>query len=345
MSLYQRKNSPVWWYDITGPDGTRHRGSTKMRDKKVAALVEKRERRRIETEHQAKKQWPGDHQQLHEAVDLFLLEKAGMDVAPEYRRQLDWWMERLGATRPVSQITRRDIMIGAAEKVRDSSRATANRYLSALRACLNYACKTLEWIEAVPEFCMYSEPAGRTRWLKREEIARLIECLPGHLRAPAVLALATGLRRSVVLGLRWEQIDLERKVISIAGDEMKNGQNHSIPLSEIAVQTILSQAGKHPDRVFTYNGQPFDRFSSKTWALALNEAGISDLRWHDLRHTWATMLAQSGVPDSILMTLGCWKSDKMVRRYAHHNVESVRQYAVAVDTMFNSATTPESVHA
>lgn len=106
------------------------------------------------------------------------------------------------------------------------------------------------------------------------------------------------------------------------------------------MEVITQQLGLHHTRVWTKKGKPFRRCSDGVWQKAKAEAGITDFRWHDLRHTWATMLTQAGVPDAVLMMLGCWKSVQMVRKYAHHNVESVRPSAELLNTTLKGITMP-----
>lgn len=59
------------------------------------------------------------------------------------------------------------------------------------------------------------------------------------------------------------------------------------------------------------------RQAARAWLSALERAGISDFRWHDLRHTWASWRMQNGTPLEVLMQLGGWNSYEMVLRYAH----------------------------
>ena len=56
---------------------------------------------------------------------------------------------------------------------------------------------------------------------------------------------------------------------------------------------------------------------TRAWREALKRVGIEDFRWHDLRHTWASWLAQRGTPSKVLQEMGAWESEGMVRRYAH----------------------------
>jgi integrase len=84
-----------------------------------------------------------------------------------------------------------------------------------------------------------------------------------------------------------------------------------------AIALVQKQIGKHHTHVFSFNGRPITQVSTKAWYAALARAGITDFRWHDLRHTWASWHVQNGTPLFALQELGGWESVEMVRRYAH----------------------------
>ncbi len=67
---------------------------------------------------------------------------------------------------------------------------------------------------------------------------------------------------------------------------------------------------------------------------ACRRAGIEDFRFHDLRHTWASWLIQSGVPLSVLQEMGGWESIEMVRRYAHLAPNHLTEHARKIDDIF-----------
>ena len=69
--------------------------------------------------------------------------------------------------------------------------------------------------------------------------------------------------------------------------------------------------------MFTYAGHPIKRPDILTWQRACQKTGITDFRWHDLRHTWASWHVQAGTSLQTLMELGGWSSYDMVLRYAH----------------------------
>lgn len=66
--------------------------------------------------------------------------------------------------------------------------------------------------------------------------------------------------------------------------------------------------------------------NNSAWIKALKRAGITDFRWHDLRHTWASWHVQAGTPLHVLQELGGWESAEMVRRHAHLSSEHLAQY-------------------
>ncbi len=111
------------------------------------------------------------------------------------------------------------------------------------------------------------------------------------------------------------------------------------------VLLLRKQMGQHKTFVFTYFGRPIKKANTKVWRNALKAAGITDFRWHDLRHTWASWLIQAGVPIEVLQEIGAWSDIRMVQRYAHFSVDHLHEFAnrlcslkVAPATLF---TTPE----
>lgn len=71
--------------------------------------------------------------------------------------------------------------------------------------------------------------------------------------------------------------------------------------------------------------------NTRSWRKALKRAGITNFRWHDLRHTWASWLVQRRVPLFVLQELGGWQSAEMVRRYARLSPSVNARYAAEID--------------
>lgn len=341
MGLYRRGD--VWWVHLTAPNGTRVRRSTGT-----------------SIEVQA--------QEFHDRLKVQLWEEQRLGVRPERSWQdaaVRWvketrdkrshgkdvaklrWLDRYLGHLQLSQVTRDVIDAIAERKVRESSQSNANRYLALIRAILRRARDEWNWLETIPKVRLFREARGRIRFLTPEEARRLLEELPPHLREMAQFALATGLRQRNVSFLRWEQVDMARRVAWIHPDEAKAGRAIGVPLNESAVAVLRRRLGTDNAHVFTYEGKPVARCSTKAWKAALERAGIErSFRWHDLRHTWASWHVQSGTPLQELMELGGWASFEMVLRYAHLAADHLRGAACRIDDTFLSHTqNPQLVRA
>lgn len=211
------------------------------------------------------------------------------------------------------------------------SSATVNRMLEIVRAILRRAEREWDWLEKAPLVRMRQEDTKRIRWLTREEAALLINELPPHLRDMAVFSLATGLRKSNVTNLKWCDVDLVKKHALIHPDESKTSRAIPVPLNDTAVEVIRKQIGKHVEFVFTYQGNRILQVNTKAWKKALKRAGITNFRWHDLRHTWASWHVQNGTSLQELQQLGGWSSYEMVLRYAHLSSDHLREAASRVN--------------
>ena len=257
------------------------------------------------------------------------------------------WLDRYLGRLLLSQVTREVIDRIADAKAKESSPSNANRYLALIRAILRRARDEWEWVETIPHVRLYREPKGRIRFLSPEEARRLLAELPHHLRDMAQFALATGLRQRNVSFLRWEQVDMARRVAWIHPDEAKAGRAIGVPLNASALDVLRQRLGQDPVHVFTYEGKPVARCSTKAWKKALERAGIErTFRWHDLRHTWASWHVQSGTPLQELMELGSWASYEMVLRYAHLAADHLRGAACRIDgTLAPQAKSPQLVRA
>lgn len=215
----------------------------------------------------------------------------------------------------------------AAAVVEGRSPATVNRRLEVLRAVLRRAALRWGWLDRTPYVRMLREPKRRIRFLTRPEAQGLLAQLPSHLAAMARFTLYTGLRKSNVTGLLWSQVDLDLRLAWIHPDQAKARQPIPVPLNTEAHALLHSLRGAHAVNVFTYRGRPVSQVNTKAWRAALKRAGISNFRWHDLRHTWASWLAQKGTPLHVLQEMGGWESAEMVRRYAHFSAEHLAPYA------------------
>lgn len=208
---------------------------------------------------------------------------------------------------------------------------TLNRYWSVISGMLQHAF-VKGHIDRVPNWHgKVAEPRGKARvcrWITQEQAKALIASLPEHIVPMARFALATGLRKGNVVGLRWNQVDLGRRMLHVDASSAKGKRNLGLPLSEEAVQILREQWGKHDEFVFSYRGGMLKEPAGKVWKRAVRASGIDpEFRWHDLRHTWASWHVQSGTPLEVLKELGGWASLDMVLVYAHLGDTHLRQFA------------------
>lgn len=245
------------------------------------------------------------------------------------------WLQQFFRGMLLTEITRERIAVVGETKRKQSSGPTANRCLALIRAILRKACYEWEWIEKAPKVRLYKESKRRVRWITPEQAKLLLAELPAHQRDMAIFALATGLRQGNVVKLTWGQVDLQRNTAWIPGDKAKGKEDIHVSLNQAAFDVLQRQVGKHAELVFTYAGKPINQVNTKAWRSALKRAGIDNFRWHDLRHTWASWLAQSGTPLYDLQEMGAWKSSEMVRRYAHLAPAQLAKHAAVIDNMLD----------
>lgn len=215
-----------------------------------------------------------------------------------------------------------------------------------MRSLLRAAANEWGWIKAAPVIKTKKPIIKRIRWLTREEANRLIECMPESIKPVVIFALATGLRRSNILDLEWTQVDMQRKVAWINPENAKAGKAIGVALNDTACKVLKRQIWKHSRWVFVHTkakhrsdgtlapaGRKMRSDDNTAWNIGLKAAGIEDFRLHDLRHTWASWLIQSGVPLSALQEMGGWESIEMVRRYAHLAPNHLTEHARKIDSL------------
>ena len=121
---------------------------------------------------------------------------------------------------------------------------------------------------------LYAEAKRRVRWLNKEEATRLWDALPTHQKQLTRFALATGLLQANVLGLKWHDVDMERRTAWVHADEAKGGESIGVPLNNEAIAVLRQELGKHPLRVFKFKGRPLGQANTRAWRNALKSAGM-----------------------------------------------------------------------
>ncbi|WP_442903271.1 tyrosine-type recombinase/integrase [Gilliamella sp. Fer1-1] len=311
MKLYKR--GEIWHYAYSSPNGTgRVRKSSGTSDQQKALELAARE---YDTSWRVAKLGERPEYTWIEAVVVWLNEK------PERKENKNYdliWLDKYLANKCISEIDRNLINFIKKEKQETGVKnRTVNGVLQQIRGVLNCAYEN-DMIDKVPAIKMLPEPPPRQVMLTPNQEKRLVDELPDHLIPIVLFALATGLRMSNITGLLWENVDIKNRHawVNIGSGKVKT-KGIGIPLNSVALYVLENLQGKHPTNVFTYKGNPIKRANSKEWRNARKRAGLPHLRFHDLRHVWASRHSMNGTHPHALQDLGAWSKADTVRRYAH----------------------------
>lgn len=243
---------------------------------------------------------------------------------------------------PVNAITWRILQDFCDRMLADHSKSTVKKFFIVIRGALDDAVRD-EAIQASPEHLVKwprSERVQKARALSGDEVSKLLEAAEDAgepIRAAVTLALFYGLRRSEVCGLRWIDIDFTKGTLHVQHTVTQNGSlildddhtktrgsNRTLALIDQTVPYLKRlraeqlRSGLLMDKVMAWpDGRPVRPDGIKSmFRTILKKAGIEKARFHDLRHTAATMLANAGVPpkqlqaflghNDIEMTLGVY---------------------------------------
>ena len=135
---------------------------------------------------------------------------------------------------------------------------------------------------------------------------------------------------SVLNGIRYISEDRHANTIRM---KWKLGEPFDLALNDTAMQILTYQLGKHSKYVFLKTKHnPVLKLNYKSCYKALDKALITDFRWHDLRHTWASWLVQNGISLYELKEMGDWQSLGMVQKYAHLDNDNLHAQAAKIDS-------------
>lgn len=322
MALWKRAR--IYYVKLTAPDGTNIRRSTGTSDRKKAE--EYHDKLKAELWDLARLKRKPRHS-WDEAALRWLKEKAHKKSYRDDVSRIRWFTRHLRG-KMLDQVSRDMIDRIVSRQLARRSDRTKDLYVALIRAIFRKAVREWEWLENIPAFKTYSRGGKvRVRYLNHDQAKALLERLPAHQAEVVCFALATGLRQGNILGLTWDRVDMTRRIVTIEHGDTKNGEALGVPLNDVALAVLSRQQGRHTTHVFTFRGHPLRNANNRAWRAALKACGIQDFRWHDLRHTWASWLRQNDVPTWVLQELGGWKSESMVRRYAHMSVKHLAPYA------------------
>jgi integrase len=183
---------------------------------------------------------------------------------------------------------------------------------------------------------------SRERFLTAEETQRLLEAVEKskntQLKYIVPLLLFLGCRKRELLDSRWEEFDLERRIWRIPPNNSKSGKSRHVPLSKAALD-ILNQLPRFENCPYVVPNpetlKPHVQIH-KAWDYARKAAGLPDVRMHDLRHSMASNMVNSGRSIYEVGKVLGHRQLKTTQRYAHLSQETLLE---AVDAAANATGT------
>jgi len=198
--------------------------------------------------------------------------------------------------------------------------SSANRHRSLLSSVFAFGVRMgLIRMNPVAQVKRFKESASRVRWLRPEEEEKLRAAIREDCperEAEFDLALYTGMRRGEQFTLKWANVDLERGQATVFG---KTGRRFITLSSKAKAALETLSAKKKPDAVYVCaETQSDEQRDWRQWfEEAVKKARITDFRWHDLRHGYASRLVMAGVDLRTVQELLGHKNIQMTTRYAH----------------------------
>jgi integrase len=195
---------------------------------------------------------------------------------------------------------------------------TINRELAALKRMFNLAAQcTPPKVAQVPYIPMLKENNVRKGFFEHQDYLTLLEALPAHLRPVVIFAYHTGWRKSEILGLTWDRVDLDAATVRLEVGETKNDQGRTIYLDAELQSLLKAQMSSRRlgcKYVFHQAGKPVKDFRG-TWATACEAAGIQGKLFHDFRRTAVRNMIRAGIPERVAMMVSDHKTRTVFDRY------------------------------
>lgn len=353
MSVYPRADG-IYVFDFQHK-GLRHYGTTGRTTRREAKEIERQKREEVRSRHLTHEAQRTGPMTFGVALARFW-EEVGSAYTGTYRTTVfaavDWLEQTIGAGVLLRDLGPNKITEAIARRRGEGvSNATVNRTVTELlrlilrRAGRQWEQKDLphiEWKEM-----LLAEPRERVRELRDHEE----ETLDGSMRAdylPAIkFAIASGMRKRELVNLRWSDVDLTAKTVTVLG---KGEKARTIPLTRSMIAMLSRLRGQHDEFVFTYVAVATRRKKGTLWRERGKRypitysglgsawrryggaaAGLDDFRYHDLRHTTGTRVLRSSGNLKLVQKLLGHEQIATTTRYAHADDHDLREAMERLD--------------
>ena len=335
MGLYKRNSSQFYWMSFR-ISGRRIFESTETANKKLAKKIyakrlteitegkwfpDEARKRRFE---ELKEKYMTEHSKINKTETTYIRDGSAF-------KRLSGFLKGL----MLSEITPAKISDYKSLRIKDGVKtATISRELEVLRHALSLAIQW-EWIEVTPFSKVKIEKPNNKieRWITPEEEKRLLDASTPMLKEIIIFALNTGMRQDEILSLQWSQVDLFKRNVTLL--ITKNKEKRTVPVNQTVFDLLKSKSKIRYISGYVFTSQVGIKIIARNLLRAYYEArkkaNLEDVRFHDLRHTFATRLVQAGVDLYTVAKLLGHKDIRMTQRYAHHNTESLRHGVDVLD--------------
>ncbi|MFK5949315.1 MAG: site-specific integrase, partial [Methylococcales bacterium] len=267
--------------------------------------------------------------------------------------EVNRWLKLIG-NKYLTEITKHDVRLGldqlsngnglrgngpnkSTELPRPRANSTINRNKSVISAVLQFACNEYDLqVNVARQIRAKPVNNARMRFLSDKERLKLLAACKqsewGSLYLIVLMAITTGARRSEILNLTWGDIDFEKQNAHL--HKTKNGEPRVLPLIDEVLKELRIIKMKSKSNLVFYSElkpeKPFD--FRKHWQKAVYDVELGDFRFHDLRHTCASYLAQNGATLLEIADVLGHRQIEMTKRYSHLCVEHKRRL---IDSVMN----------
>jgi len=347
--VFWRKDRKHWWVSYVNAQGERVREPAILKDGTKASTHEEAQavcedkRREVREERNLK---PGEvlmcRESFADVADRYLVyQKPRLLGRNSYQREAGI-VDDLKAffTAKLAEITSSQVSDFITERLGKVSKSSVRKELVALKHLYRLACG--EW-KLLPRFanpCLdVTAPKvhdERTQHLSPDQFRRVLAAAPENMKPIFALLTATGMRRSELLGCKWKYVDGTRILLPTS----KNDEPKEIHLNAFAQTVLASIPQGGPDDLL------FPGITPEAVSMAFHRVceilSISDIRLHDLRHTFATWLRQQGVELDVIASQLGHRDLRMTKRYARIAAAQVKQAVSGLDAVLLPAAEGEN---
>lgn len=169
--------------------------------------------------------------------------------------------------------------------------------------------------------------------LTNDDVVRMIKVAPPYMKPIIFFAISTGLRMSNIINLMWYDVDLQRGLLTVEAEDHKSQSRVVHPLCE-SVKNLLIKLKNRSQSPFVFTNDKQKKLldlNRRVWYRICEKANLEGLRFHDLRHNWASRHAEAGTDIIAIKELGGWKTLGMVQRYTHPSIDYLHRQAQNIE--------------